>query len=232
MRTSTLALAAILGTSALAGATCDDTLYLQSITVYRQSLKNDTTLGTWDSTIVNPWSLADLRNAGPVGYSVTGFSADTVRHYLRFSSDCTPDSVSNVLVALVRDSLVGTTQTISVDTVDNPQKVGRTGASLISFEGVNDTFDFMWQFPSVQIGMPRGSTAIEGWTSLSHSYVFTHTSTGSNIASSGILETVNPARRYTEDYLISSLSSQAAARTLTWCTNVAKKIVSGNSPGT
>ena len=215
MRRSTLALAAILGASALASATCDYTLYLQSITVYRQSLKNDTTLGTWDSTVVNPWSLTDLQNAGPVGYSMTGFAADTVRHYLRFSSDCAPDSVSNVLVAAVRDTLVlapaggGPTQLISVDTAENQQKVGRTGASLISFEGMNDTFDFMWQFPSVQIGMPHGSTDIEGWTSLSHSYVFTHTSTGSNIASSGILETVNPARRIAEGYLISSLSNQA-----------------------
>jgi hypothetical protein len=215
MRRSTLALAAILGASALASATCDDTLYLQSITVYRQSLKNDTTLGTWDSTVVNPWSLTDLLNAGPVGYSMTGFSADTVRHYLRFSSDCTPDSVSNVLVAAVRDSLVGLAQAISVDTAENPQKVDRIGDGIrvitLSDSAANYqiALTYLWQStPSFQIGLLQDSTTIEGWTSLAHSYTYTHNGSGTGISLNRSLETVDAAEGITLGNIHTFLQNQ------------------------
>jgi hypothetical protein len=83
----------------LASAACDDTLYLQSISVYTQTLKNSATLGaTWDTALVNPWDSADVIKAGPLTFApYEAFYTDpffSMTHTRKFSSNCSPDSVS------------------------------------------------------------------------------------------------------------------------------------------
>jgi len=87
--------------ASVAGAACDDTLYLQSIVVYDQTVKNSSSLGsTWDSVVVNPWDSADVIKAGPLAFSpYEAFYADpffSFTHTRKFSSNCSPDSISPV----------------------------------------------------------------------------------------------------------------------------------------
>lgn len=87
--------------ASFAGAACDDTLYLQSIKVLSQTIKNSSTLGSsWDSVVVNPWDSADVIKAGPLTFSpYEAFYTDpffTVKHTRKLSSNCSPDSVSPV----------------------------------------------------------------------------------------------------------------------------------------
>lgn len=101
MRSILLSSAVALAAATTARAACSDTLYLQSLTVYRQTLKNTVTLGAWDSVVVNPWDSADAIHAAPI--TLTPYeglfnpSADTMDHELRFSSNCGTDSVGPVL---------------------------------------------------------------------------------------------------------------------------------------
>lgn len=95
-----LASIALAGTAASAGAACSDPLFLQSITVYRQSLKNTATLGEWDSVKVNPWDANDLLKAGPLGYPYSN-EEDVATHYLGFKFDCGTDTASAVQGARV-----------------------------------------------------------------------------------------------------------------------------------
>lgn len=103
MRPIALAAAALLTAIGSARAACSDTLYLQSLTVYSQTLRNTVALGTWDSLVVDPWDSAEAVKVGPLtltpyeGMFTT--SADTMDHELRFSSNCGTDSVGPVLGA-------------------------------------------------------------------------------------------------------------------------------------
>lgn len=205
MRRFILAAIALLGVATAASAACTDTLFLQSITVYRQTLKNSATLGTWDSVLVNPWSLADLANAGPVGYAVAVGASDTALHYLRFSSNCGADSISVVTGAWVRDTLAGTTHAVTADTFDLSLKVERTGARWISFNGVNDTFEFLWKSNVFQLGQLQGGSAIEGWSQLANSYKFTATNDSIN----SILQSISPVREGALQNIESFLSEQS-----------------------
>ena len=76
-------------------AACTDSLFLQSIPVFRQSLKNSATLGTWDSVKVNPWDPTDLLKAAPLGYPKS-LDEDTATHYLGFRIGCGADTNSAV----------------------------------------------------------------------------------------------------------------------------------------
>lgn len=95
-----LASIALAGMAASAGAACSDSLFLQSITVYRQSLKNTATLGDWDSVKVNPWDANDLLKAAPLGYPYSN-EEDVATHYLGFKFDCGADTASAVQGARV-----------------------------------------------------------------------------------------------------------------------------------
>ena len=83
---------------------------LQSLTVYKQTLRNTATLGTWDSVEVNAWDSASVLDAGPI--TLTPYegrfttSADTMDHELKFSSNCGSDSVSPILQSRVTTSAV------------------------------------------------------------------------------------------------------------------------------
>ncbi len=90
-----LASIALAGAAASTWAACEDPLFLQSITVYRQSLKNTATLGDWDSVKVNPWDANDLLKAAPLGYPHSN-DADVATHYLGFKFDCGVDTASAV----------------------------------------------------------------------------------------------------------------------------------------
>lgn len=105
MRSILLSSAVLLAAATSARAACSDTLYLQSLTVYKQTLKNTATLGAWDSVVVNPWDSADAIKAAPI--TLTPYegmfnpSVDTMDHELRFSSNCGTDSVGPVLSSRV-----------------------------------------------------------------------------------------------------------------------------------
>jgi hypothetical protein len=208
MRRSTLALAAILGFSCAAHAQCSDTLYLQSIMVYRQTLHNDSVLKAWDSTTVNPWSSADLLQAGPLGYSVLNLSADSVEHFLRFKSNCPPDSVSDILVSRIRDTLtqvrLSLVHQISVDTFIASEHVDRKGdGSTILTYPANYPLYFIWQSPDFQVGLAPGGSAIEGWSSVCRYYTFKSPQTNIYTLSSPIV----PIRQVVLDSISSCLSA-------------------------
>jgi len=103
MRPIALSAAVLLAAVTSARAACSDTLYLQSLTVYSQTLKNTNVLGSWDSLQVDAWDLADVVKAGPVtltpyeGLFLNPF--ESLDHELRFSSNCGTDSVGPILSA-------------------------------------------------------------------------------------------------------------------------------------
>jgi len=136
MRPIALSAAALLVAAASARAACSDTLYLQSLTVYSQSLKNTTTLGTWDSVVVNAWDSAEAVKAAPLtltpyeGLFLNPF--DTVDHELQFSSNCGTDSVGPVV------SVRLTSDTVSTGTY--------AWKSIVSSQQVESTAKVTWKW--------------------------------------------------------------------------------------
>lgn len=82
-------------------------MFLQSITVYKQSISNDTVLKDWDSVSVNPWDALDAVKAGPIGYTSSNWGPDTVIHFSQFQYDCGADSVSKLRGIRIIDRIIG-----------------------------------------------------------------------------------------------------------------------------
>ena len=208
MRRFILSALALFTIAASANATCDDTLYLQSITVYRQTVRNDTVLGTWDSTVVNPWNLSDLKNAGPLGYSVAYRATDTALHYLRFSSNCGSDSTSNVTIARVRDTLTTVqlkkVHQVSVDTFNTRMTVNRMGDGDGHVNYANAVLDYLWESGSAfQIGVQHGTATIEAWSGTGMGYIFSSAGTSMR----GISQPIGALRQSPVNNAVSFLSS-------------------------
>lgn len=106
-----------------AEASCQDTMFLQSIAVYKQSIFNDTTLRAWDSVVVNPWDLQDLAKAGPIGFPKELFGPDTVIHFTKFQYDCGPDSVSKVAGVRIIDRVSSGERRIVVEPMETSIKI-------------------------------------------------------------------------------------------------------------
>jgi hypothetical protein len=158
-----------------AGAACTDTLFLQSLTVYRQTLKNTATIGTWDSSLaINPWNLSELANAGPIGYSTDFGGKDTVTHVLRFQYNCGTDSITTVLSARIQDTLALVREDyvhkVRVDTIQQMQKVVMKGATNYTVNGAIVKFSNIWVADSFTIGA-RDSVR-QAWQGLYHNIIY------------------------------------------------------------
>src|ERR1035437_203102 len=175
MRRFILAALALFGAATAANATCADTLYLQSITVYRQTLRNSATLGTWDSSLaINPWDSNQLVQAGPVGYSISFGGKDTVTHYLRFQYNCGADSNTTVLsarmvdtLALVREDYV---HKVRADTVRQMQKVVMKDSTITQVGGALISLSKVWNADSFEVGTRDGVR--QAWQGLYHSLIY------------------------------------------------------------
>lgn len=181
MKAGISALALIFGLGGdLAWADCSDTLYLQKIVVYQQSLKNDTALSSWDKFEVNPWIQNDLVNAGPVGFSYINDGPDTAMHLMRFQYNCGSDSVSSVLYGRVVDSLrvkgEGYTRVRYSDTtrqsVKSVMNNGQGKGVVLPFNGELINFAVIWDVGDEQIGKIAGGSARESWSANFVSYAF------------------------------------------------------------
>lgn len=155
-----------------AWADCDDTLFLQKIVVYEQSLKNESVLKNWDVTEVNPWSASDLLNAGPVGYSYLDNGPDTVKHLLRFQYNCGADSVSSSEYVGVVDSLrakgegfVRVRYSLNTQALKKATMANGKGAGVsLSYKGSLINFSALWEIGDERVGRLKDSSSRESWS--------------------------------------------------------------------
>lgn len=184
-----LASIALAGAAASTGAACTDSLFLQSITVYRQSLKNTATLGDWDSVKVNPWDANDLLKAAPLGYPYSN-DADVATHYLAFKFDCGADTASavqgaRVITKRVRSGEEYRYQTTSESFVQDASVEMNDGQGKgLTMNG--ESFSILWKsnFPDksnrFNIGKKTASAPRLSYGQSAVSYIFSSSSTSTS----------------------------------------------------
>lgn len=174
--------ATVAGMASMAGAACTDTLFLQSITVFRQSIKNSATLGQWDSVRVNPWDSLDLLKAAPVEAYGPNYP-DTSTHVLRFQYDCGSDSVSSVLSARVVDKmlLVGEdyVHVKSSGTYSTNQRVvmlnGEGAGVDVDLETGDEHWSILWEGGKFEVGRKEAGQPRLSYDQRGAGYVYTKT---------------------------------------------------------
>lgn len=180
---------ALAGMVTSAGAACEDSLFLQSITVYRQSLKNTATLGDWDSIKVNPWNADDLLKAAPLGYPYSD-GADVATHYLGFKFNCGADTASavqgvRVITKRVRSGEAYRHQTTSESFVQDAS-VGMNDGHGKGLTMNGESFSILWtsNFPDkssrFNIGKKTASAPRLSYSQNAVSYTFSSSSTSSS----------------------------------------------------
>ena len=165
-----------LAMATVAGAACDDTLVLQSLTVYRQSLRNTATLGAWDSVVVQPIDSLGLLQASPVP-SVAFLGTDATPapetfHYTKFGSNCGLDSVSEVEAWRVVDTLgplsqgggQGPVASLSKQTLEIP--VRKIKDQMIYSAGAMHSLAYEWSTDLFDVGMANAKGPIESWSAV------------------------------------------------------------------
>lgn len=204
-----LALAAL---ASVAGATCTDTLFLQSITVYKQSLKNAKTLGaTWDSVVVNPWDSVAVLASGPVGFVRASAGPDTAIHYTRFQYDCGVDSVSSVQGLRVIDTIKRqgedyvhriTTEKFVTESKVTMNDGGGDGITYL-INGKEVTFARVWSSDLFDVGRLTSQSPREAFQMQYRSYVYRTQGGYATWSSSTKTRSIFPSR----DALTSSMQS-------------------------
>lgn len=182
-----LASIALAGMATSAGAACEDSLFLQSITVYRQSLKNTATLGEWDSVKVNPWDADDLLKAAPLGYLYSN-DGDTASHYLGFKYGCGGDTASAAQGARVITKRVRSGEEYRHQTTSESftKDVGVTmidgGGAGLTFNG--EHWSILWNSSLFQLGKKAAGAPRQNYDQNVISYKYTSSSTGSSVLTS------------------------------------------------
>ncbi|HQF56037.1 MAG TPA: hypothetical protein PK208_13055 [Fibrobacteria bacterium] len=183
MRPTRFLLASALSAAASTGAACTDSLFLQSITVFRQSLKNTATLGDWDSVKVNPWDANDLLKAAPLGYPYSN-DADVATHYLAFKFDCGADTASAVQGARVITKRVRSGEEYRHQTT---LESFTTDASVIMIDGdgkgtsLNGVpFSNLWKSNLFYIGKKTASSPRQSYGQVAVADIYSSTSTSTS----------------------------------------------------
>ncbi|MEN9309385.1 MAG: hypothetical protein RL173_3317 [Fibrobacterota bacterium] len=169
-------------------AACTDSMFLQSITVYRQNLKNSAVLSTWDTVKVNPWDANSLLDAGPLGYLYSA-TPDTATHFLGFKYGCGADTGSKIQGVRVIDKRVRSGEDYS------HQKSSETftlDASVAMYDGdgagltyAGEHWSVLWNSSLFQIGKKASGTPRETYDQSAISYKYTSTTSGSSVLTSG-----------------------------------------------
>ncbi|MBK8801722.1 MAG: hypothetical protein IPN71_06610 [Fibrobacteres bacterium] len=215
MKVGTVALIALaISGMNVAWADCDDTLFLQKIVVYQQSLKNETSLKSWDVSEVNPWDANDVLNAGPVGYSYIDGGPDTLKHLLRFQYNCGADSVSSVEYVKLIDSLRAKGEGfLRVRYAEKSLEMKRStfnngggqGVSL-PYNGTALSFSALWEIGEERVGRLKDSAVRESWGfDLKSMSYFTDTN-GMAISTQGNYKLLREAKVITMDDLSDNLN--------------------------
>lgn len=191
MRSILLSSAVLLAAATSARAACSDTLYLQSLTVYKQTLKNKTTLGTWDSVVVNPWDSLDLLKAGPIeAYGPN--NPDTSVHVMRFQYDCGTDSVTSVMSARVVDKMVLSGEDYvhvkSSSVFSTNQKVvmlnGQGAGVDVKLETGTEHWSILWEGDRFEVGRKAAGQARISYDQSGAAYTYTSNKILTNYAGS------------------------------------------------
>ena len=196
---ATLALATL---APVAGAACTDTLFLQSITVFRQSLRNSSTLGAWDSVKVNPWDSLEILKAGPVGFFGKFNIPDTSVHYLKTTYDCGVDSVSAVMATRVvnQKKMVGEDylQVVSAEKFTKNLKVAMitNGGNGVNYQvnGALDHWSIIWSSDVFAIGKKDSAASRISYQSQGRSIIYKPT--GISASAMGQYTSTTPVRAY------------------------------------
>lgn len=210
-----LASIALAGTAASAGAACTDSLFLQSITVYRQSLKNSAVLGDWDSVKVNPWDANDLLKAAPLGFLYSN-SEDTATHFLAFKYGCGADTGSAVQGARVIDKRVRSGEEYRHQTTAE-SFTKDAGVTMIDGDGAGLTYagqhwSILWTSSLFQIGKKASGAPRQTYDQNAISYKYTSSTSGSSVLTSaaGEYPVVHPILADYEGVLSSFLGDVGA----------------------
>lgn len=182
-----LASIALAGMAASTSAACTDSLFLQSITVYRQSLKNSAALGDWDTVKVNPWDANDLLKAAPLGFLYSN-GEDTATHYLGIKYGCGADTGSAVQGARVIDKRVRSGEEYRhQNSVESFTK--DVGVTMIDGDGAGLTYggehwSILWNSSLLQIGKKATGAPRQTFDQNAISYKYTSSSSGSSVLTS------------------------------------------------
>ncbi len=216
---------AFLGVSSVAGAKCTDTLYLHSLTVYRQSLVNTATSGKWDSVVVDPRDTTSMLQAGPVsfapyqqdyGYPANAMLGNETFHPLIFSSGCGTDSVSPVAMWRIVDTLnqvsqIKTVHAIGLSRISRNLKVSRMQNIYFTLGTQKLPLDFDWMSDLFDIGVAKGGSVVEGWNAMSVGFSFHHpVQVGeSPLTNPPVYQTdrINPFSAMIDSYIASGLAT-------------------------
>lgn len=205
-------LSLLLGLAGIAAANCTDSLFLQVLEVHRQTVRNDSVMGDWTRVNVDPWDLHALESAGRPGFPGPGMRSDTAQHYLRLASNCGSDSIAQVAIARVIDTVIrsggANVHRVTVDTFSTRMKVDRAGEGAGTIGYGEYTFDFFWESPVFQIGKQQDSSSIASWYGATRTCRF---ASASGTSCNSYFAPTVPVRALVVDAFASNLRSQASA---------------------
>lgn len=169
MRSSIL-FAVLAGIATNAHALCSDTLVLESISVFRQSLKNGATLGDWNQNTLTSFDQARLREAAPIALPPTEDDANAeavtteALHFSKIASNCGFDSVSTVEYHSVTSPFLPGSGVVVVASGTESMAVRRLTDSYfpVGSEVVNPKFH--WTSDRFDIAQVQGPDSIGAWS--------------------------------------------------------------------